>query len=124
MQRFAWLLGIAVLGAALTPNLASALDRRDFTTTASTAGTTAYIVGKHDKDDLARAHDFADNQHLALQREAARGQGEHLAALAALLERDPVDFGPWMQSHYAALYPASAAHSANLVDRITALHAS
>ncbi|WP_423822209.1 DUF3015 family protein [Salinisphaera sp. SPP-AMP-43] len=100
---------------------ALAYDSHDFTTTASTAGTTAYIVGEHNKDDFEAAHDFAHNQQFALQREAAAGGGEHVAALAELLGTDDDRaFGRWMQSHYGALYPDQPAQ-ANLVDRIVSL---
>lgn len=104
----------------LMPGMALAYDSHDFTTTASTAGTTAYIVGKHNEDDLARAHDFAHSQRVALQREAARGAGEHVEALADLLHENPQHFGPWIQSHFDALYSDPQTRG-DLVDRITAL---
>lgn len=114
-------LSIALVAATL-PATALAYDSHDFTTTASTAGTTAYIVGKHEHDnDFAQAQRFAHSQRLALQREAAAGGGEHTASLAQLLHQDdPQAFGQWMQRHYADLYDASASKS-NLVDRIVAL---
>lgn len=116
----------ALVGGTLTavvlPATALAYDSHDFTTTAATAGTTAYIVGKHENDnDFAQAQRFARSQRLALQREAAAGGGEHTASLAQLLhEGDPQAFGQWMQSHYADLYDASSSQT-NLVDRIVAL---
>lgn len=101
----------------------AAADSDDLITTASTAGTTAYIVGKNiDDDDFARAHDFADSQSVALRREAATGDGEHLDSLAALLGEDNPDaFGRWMQGNYAELYGPQAAQDSNVVDRIVAL---
>lgn len=113
---------LATLGGAVLPLTALAYDSHDFTTTASTAGTTAYIVGKREHDsDFAQARRFADSQHVALQREAASGGGEHTASLAALLhENDIGQFDYWMQTHYADLYPADS-QPQNLVDRIVAL---
>ena len=102
-------------------SLASA-DRDDLITTASTAGTTAYIVGKNIDDDFAQAQDFADTQSVALRREAATGEGENLDALAALLHEDNPDaFGQWMQSNYSTLYGPEVSADSNVVDRIVAM---
>ncbi|MGB7757199.1 MAG: DUF3015 family protein [Salinisphaera sp.] len=110
--------------ATLVAGPALAYDSHDFTTTASTAGTTAYIVGKNHHDDFAAAHDFAHSQRVALRREAASGGGENVNALADLLgAADGQTFGEWMQRHYAALYPDHPAQ-ANLVDRIVTLQRS
>lgn len=111
------------LAAVVLPATALAYDSHDFTTTASTAGTTAYIVGKHEHDDdFAQAERFAHSQRLALRREAAAGGGEHTTSLAQLLHADdPQAFGEWMQNHYAELYNASSSSKTNLVDRIVAL---
>ena len=116
---------IALAGvAALAASPAWAYDSHDFTTTASTAGTTAYIVGKNHHDDFAAAHDFAHSQRVALRSEAASGGGENLNALADLLgASDGQAFGRWMQRHYTALYPAHPTQ-ANLVDRIVTLQRS
>ncbi len=93
--------------ATLVAGPALAYNSHDFTTTASTAGTTAYIVGKNHHDDFAAAHEFAHSQRVALRREAASGGGENVNALADLLgAADGQTFGEWMQRHYAALYPA------------------
>lgn len=98
-------------------------DRDDLITTASTAGTTAYIVGKNiDDDDFAHAHDFADSQSVALRREAATGSGENLDSLAALLGEENHDaFGRWMQDNYAELYDPQTPGQSNVVDRIVAM---
>ncbi|GAB3679410.1 DUF3015 family protein [Salinisphaera aquimarina] len=103
--------------------ISSARDRDDLITTASTAGTTAYIVGKNiDDNDFAQAQDFADTQQVALRREAATGEGENIDSLAALLgEENPQAFGQWMQSHYAELYSNEASAKTNLADRIVAM---
>ena len=77
------LCGVAVVGLSVA-TISSARDRDDLITTASTAGTTAYIVGKNIDDDFTQAQDFADTQSVALRREAATGEGENLDALAAL----------------------------------------
>lgn len=102
-------------------SMASA-DRDNLITTASTAGTTAYIVGKNMEDDFAQAHDFADSQSVALRREAATGGGENLDSLAKLLHAEnPDNFGRWMQSNYAELYGPEVDADSNVVDRIVAM---
>ena len=56
-----------VLGLGM-PAAGMAADNDDLITTASTAGTTAYLVGKNiDEDDFSQAQDFADNQSVALR---------------------------------------------------------
>lgn len=112
-------LALATLSVATT---ACAADRNDLITTASTAGTTAYIVGKNvDEDDFAQAQDFADTRAVALRREAAAGGGENLDSLATLLgEQDTAAFGAWMQTHYAELY-APGHDDENLANRIVAM---
>ncbi|WP_348765121.1 DUF3015 family protein [uncultured Salinisphaera sp.] len=115
------LCGVAAIGLGLATS-SSARDRDDLITTASTAGTTAYIVGKNIDDDFAQAQDFADTQSVALRREAATGEGENLDALAALLhEENPDAFGQWMQSNYSTLYGPDVAAESNVVDRIVAM---
>ena len=115
------LCGVAAVGLGLATS-SSARDRDDLITTASTAGTTAYIVGKNIDDDFAQAQDFADTQSVALRREAATGEGENLDALAALLhEENPDAFGQWMQSNYSTLYGPDVAAESNVVDRIVAM---
>lgn len=116
------LLGVVALGLSVATT-SSARDRDDLITTASTAGTTAYIVGKNiDDDDFAQAHDFADSQSVALRREAATGSGENIDSLAALLGEDNNDaFGRWMQNNYAELYGPRTPDQSNVVDRIVAM---
>ena len=111
--------GAALVGLCLSSGAFA--DNDDLITTASTAGTTAYIVGKNvDDDDFAQAHDFADTQAVALKREAATGGGENIDSLAALLgEDDASDLGAWMQANYAELYGRDAG-ARNPVDRIVA----
>ena len=122
IKRGLALCGVMVIGLSVS-TISSARDRNDLITTASTAGTTAYIVGKNiDDDDFAQAHDFADSQSVALRREAATGGGENLDSLAALLNEDNPDaFGRWMQSNYSALYGPEAVQEDNVVDRIVAM---
>ena len=121
--RHSALVAAASLGV-LVATPALAYNSHDFTTTASTAGTTAYIVGKQNDDDFAAAHEFARSQSVVLRREAAVGSGENLDALADLLGAgSPRAFGHWMQNHYAALYPNRPTQT-NLVDRIVALQQS
>ena len=119
MNKTALITGLAA-SALVAPGLAQALDKEDFTTTASTAATTAYIVGKDD-DDLVKAREFADSQKVALARESAQGGGEHVAGLAELLGENPTELGAWMQDNYGALY--TGATDTNLIDRIAALQA-
>jgi len=130
MIRRAALCGAVAVG--LGASSAAIADRDDLITTASTAGTTAYIVGKNiDDNDFAQAREFSDSQSAALRREAATGEGENIDSLAALLgESDSDAFGQWMQAHYADLYgqdvDAKAEHNtapstSNLADRIVAM---
>lgn len=121
MTQHVALCGALVLGLGVAT--AAAADRDNLITTASTAGTTAYIVGKNiDDDDFAQAHEFADSQSVALRREAATGGGENLDSLAALLnEENPDAFGRWMQSNYAELYGPETSADSNVVDRIVAM---
>lgn len=118
--RFAAVCGMAVLGLGLSS--AAFADNDDLITTASTAGTTAYIVGKNiDENDFAEAHEFADTQAVALRREAATGGGENIDSLAALLgEENSNDLGTWMQANYAELYGDDSAEQENVVDHIVA----
>lgn len=119
--------GLALCGAAVIGLGASGVamaDRDDLITTASTAGTTAYIVGKNiDDNDFAQAREFSDSQAVALKREAATGEGENIDSLAALLgEQDSDAFGQWMQANYADLYGADTSSApSNLADRIVAM---
>ncbi|MES1929843.1 hypothetical protein SADO_11314 [Salinisphaera dokdonensis CL-ES53] len=122
IKRGLALCGVMAIGLSVS-TISSARDRDDLITTASTAGTTAYIVGKNiDDDDFAQAHDFADSQSVALRREAATGGGENLDSLAALLnEENPDAFGRWMQSNYSELYGPETTEDSNVVDRIVAM---
>lgn len=63
---------------------------------------------------------FVESQRDPLRREAATGGGEHIDALADLI--DPTDtarLGPWMQTHYAELFTRNA-DAAAVVRRIAA----
>lgn len=115
-------LGASVLIAALGLSATATADSDDLITTASTAGTTAYLVGKEvDKDDFARARDFADTRAVALRREAATGGGENLDALASLLgEQNPEAFGQWVQSHYTQIYVDNTGDT-NLANRVVVM---
>ena len=51
---------------------------------------------------------FVDTQRPQLAREAARGGGEHVDALAGLLgESDHAAFGRWLQAHYDHIFTGS-----------------
>ena len=119
MKKIAFITSLTA-GALIVPGMAQALDKEDFTTTASTAATTAYIVGKDDVD-LVKAREFADSQRVALARESAQGGGEHVAGLAELLGENPTELGALMQDNYGALY--TGATDTNLIDRIAAVQA-
>lgn len=94
-------------------------------TTASSAGSTGATTGEtiadDDDEDFARANRFAESQFALIRREAAAGGGEHLRALAALLdEPDAEAFEAWMQTRYARLFAGPDAAD-KLVARIVAL---
>lgn len=62
----------------------------------------------------ARTRAFVESQHLALQREAAAGGGEHIDTLARLIETndavaasDGQALGQWMQANYRRLFAAT-----------------
>ncbi|MDT0617914.1 DUF3015 family protein [Salinisphaera sp. P385] len=100
-------------------------DGRDLATSASTAGTTAYLIHEdREDDDFARARDFADKRSVALRRDVAAGEGEHLDAFATLMGASDTDaFGRWLQGNYASLY-GSAVAEGDLVTRVVALRGS
>ncbi|MEQ8800250.1 MAG: DUF3015 family protein [Salinisphaeraceae bacterium] len=104
---------------------ACANDSGDLATSASTAGTTAYLIHEdREDDDFARARDFANEREIALRRDVAAGEGEHLAAFASLMGADDADaFGRWLQGNYASLY-GPAATDGDLVTRVVALRES
>jgi hypothetical protein len=53
----------------------------------------------------AQAEVFVRERFEAIRFEAARGQGENIESLAALLgERDRAAFGQWMKHNYAVLF--------------------
>lgn len=108
----------AVLGLGACVN-----DSGDLATSASTAGTTAYLIheDREDDDDFARARAFADERFVALRRDVAAGEGEHLDAFANLMGiADTEAFGRWLQGNYASLYGPAAAEG-DLVKRVVAL---
>jgi hypothetical protein len=48
---------------------------------------------------------FVNDRFKAIRAEAAKGQGENLDTLAAMLgESDRTEFGRWMQTNYAPLF--------------------
>lgn len=52
-------------------------------------------------------NNFIDTRYAAIQQDAARGQGENIAALAELLGRqDANQLASWMQSNYGELFGA------------------
>ena len=54
---------------------------------------------------LVAKEDYVNQQFVAIQEEAAQGQGPHLQVLSQLLdEPDSVAFGQWMQTHYQVLF--------------------
>lgn len=120
-----WPIGSAALPLALGAVIglgACVNDSGDLATSASTAGTTAYLIHEdREDDDFARARDFADKRFVALRRDVAAGEGEHLDAFANLMgEADTEAFGRWLQGNYASLYGPAAAEG-DLVNRVVAL---
>ena len=62
--------------------------------------------------------DYVNREIVAIQEEAAQGEGTHLEALALLLkEEDAASFSQWMQSHYQALF-ADLNHPEELLTRV------
>ncbi|MAA74557.1 MAG: hypothetical protein CMN28_07615 [Salinisphaeraceae bacterium] len=99
-------------------------DTGDLVTTGSTAATSAMTTHEANENDYARAREFARSQHVALRRDAAAGEGEHLDAFAALMREDNSEaFGGWLQSHYSVVFDQAQDQGA-IVDRILALRAS
>ena len=49
---------------------------------------------------------FVDSQRDPLRREAALGQGEHIDALADLLDTRRAELGRWMQANHGELFVA------------------
>lgn len=112
---------IVVFTAAIVVLGGCGLSNKNLTTIGSTAASTATTIHDNNKDDLARARRFAKNRKVALRRDAARGDGEVVEAFAVLLhERNPREFGAWMQGHYAQLYSDTPDQS-DLVARVIAL---
>lgn len=70
-------------------------------TTDATGSTTPDSKGARGE----RTEAFVRQRFEAIRFEAARGEGENLDALAALLgERDRAAFGQWMKRNYATLF--------------------
>lgn len=87
--------------------------------TASTVATTGILITDHNK--FASAEHFAETSYVAIRRDAATGGGQHLHALAALLEQaDAERFGRLMQSNYALVFDGTGPQG--LLDRIIAVH--
>ncbi|RJS95400.1 DUF3015 domain-containing protein [Salinisphaera sp. Q1T1-3] len=73
----------------------------------SSRSSTNASAGKPDAARRAETRAYIRDQHDALRREAAFGGGEHIDALATLIEdTHPDSLGPWMQAHYAQLFSA------------------
>lgn len=117
-QRSLFAVAVGALGVS-----GCASDSNDLITSASTAGTTAYLIHEENEaDDFARARDFADQRMTALRRDAAAGDGEHLRAFAMLMHAaDPSAFGRWMQTHYDTLFRRRTLDPSELVTRIRAM---
>lgn len=98
-------------------------------TTASTAAALGYAVEEEldeepegeEEADYSRARDFAADNRLALRRDAARGEGDYAAALAALMgEPDAQAFGQFLKVHYEQLFHQTESDQ-DLVSRIVAI---
>lgn len=88
--------------------------------TQGTASTTDATSGGKEAPDYADARRFVHSQIVQVRREAAAGEGEHLAALANLMHEPDADaFGHWMQAHYQPLFSNLETPEA-LVSRIAA----
>ncbi len=78
----------------------------DLASTSGEASTSSSSSGDDEADAKTAARErFVASQIDWLRRDAARGQGESLDALAVLLgEPDSLAFGQWTQTHYAQLF--------------------
>lgn len=75
----------------------------------SSRGTTNSAADEPADTPGAQARAYLQSQMPQIRREAARGRGEHIDALARLMSDDaaPVDsanLGAWMQAHYDTLF--------------------
>ncbi len=88
--------------------------------TASTAATTGILISDEvDESNYTRANQFVESSYVAIRRDAATGSGQHVQALAVLLNQsEPDSFGRWMQSHYATIFDGSGRKG--MVERILA----
>lgn len=87
---------------------------------ASSRASTDASVTEPDTPRHQQAVAFVQSQRDPLRREAATGGGEHIDALAEMLDdSQPNDLGPWMQAHYDQLFTPRLAAAA-LVARIAA----
>lgn len=76
---------------------------------ASIRSTTDVSSGDTSDSTDAETHAYMQSQMPQIRREAAAGGGEHIDALARLMDDQPSntqsnDLGPWMQSHYDQLF--------------------
>lgn len=68
-------------------------------------------------------NNFINTRYAAIQQDAARGQGENIAALAQLMGRkDAAQLAGWMQSNYADLF-AQGQTSAELMAKLVQYNA-
>jgi predicted small secreted protein len=69
----------------------------------SATDTVSSAVSSSTPESSKRA--FVNDRFKAIRAEAAKGQGENVEALAAMLgERDRQEFARWMQANYAPLF--------------------
>ena len=67
---------------------------------------------------VAQQKDYVNREIVAIQEEAAQGEGAHLEALAVLLqEQDVASFSQWMHQHYPVLF-ADLSHPEDLLTRM------
>lgn len=117
------MISVFVLGgcSAVTSTVDTAADAAHTVTkgvSASSRASTDASVTEPDTPRHRQAVAFVESQRDPLRREAATGGGEHITALAGLIDSPrSADLGPWMQTHYRELF-APDTDAAALVNRI------
>jgi len=115
--------GIVFLGgcSAVTSTVDTAADAAHTAAkglSASSRASTDASLTEPDTPRHRQAVAFVKSQRDLLRHEAAKGGGEHIAALAKLIDRpDGARLGPWMQAHYGDLFTPDTDAEA-LVERI------
>ncbi|WP_353223588.1 DUF3015 family protein [Salinisphaera hydrothermalis] len=88
-----------------TNTTADALQTAGHGISVSSRSSTNASRGQPQSARAAQTRAYVRSEMAQLRREAARGGGEHIDALAELMGRDNAPaLGPWMQKHYNRLF--------------------